>query len=81
LPAIENAIAKLDSGQISQVVKTDFGFHIIKVEVHERPGPASLTPDIAAAIRNKLSTEKAKSHFQEWVENDLVKEHHIEAFY
>jgi peptidyl-prolyl cis-trans isomerase SurA len=81
MPAIDDGIENLNAGQISPVIKTEYGFHIIKVEQHERPGTPTLTPEIEAKIRDKISTQESKAQFQGWVENDLVKEHHIEAFY
>jgi len=81
MPSIDAGIANLNSGQISPVIQTEYGFHIIKVEQHERPGTPTLTPQIAAKIKDTISTQESKQQFQGWVENDLVKEHHVEAFY
>jgi peptidyl-prolyl cis-trans isomerase SurA len=81
MPQIVQAIENLNAGQISPVIKTQYGFHIIKVEQHEKPGTPRLTPEIASKIRDQIATDEAKQRFQGWVENDLVKEHHVEAFY
>ena len=78
--SIEAAIAKLKAGDISDVVRTQYGFHIIKVEAHQKPGSQSLA-DVKPQIREKLLTEAAKGEFQKWVDRDLVKQHYVETMY
>ena len=74
LAAIRNAKA----GDISPVVKTKYGFHIVKVEEHQLPGVKPLD-QVHAQIREKLTTEQAKGAFQTWLDNDLVKRHYVET--
>jgi peptidyl-prolyl cis-trans isomerase SurA len=81
MPQIEKAVENLKPGEISPVVRSDFGFHILKVEAHEKPGMQPLNQETKDKIRDKLATQTAKDRFQSWVENDLVKEHHVETFY
>lgn len=78
--SIEAAVAKLKAGDISDVVRTQYGFHIIKVETHQKPGSQSLA-DVKPQIREKLLTEAAKGEFQKWVDRDLVKQHYVETMY
>jgi peptidyl-prolyl cis-trans isomerase SurA len=78
--SIAAAIAKLKAGDISDVVHTQYGFHIIKVEAHQKPGSQSLA-DVKPQIREKLLTEAAKGEFQKWVDRDLVKQHYVETMY
>ncbi len=77
LEPIEAAITNLNAGQISPVVQTKYGFHILKVEEHERPGVRPLA-EVSPEIRDKLMTEKAKERFQHWIDNDLAKQHYVE---
>ena len=78
--SIAAAIAKLKAGDISEVVRTQYGFHIIKVEAHQKPGSQSFA-DVKPQIREKLLTEAAKGEFQKWVDRDLVKQHYVETMY
>jgi len=55
----EDAVFSLEVDQISEVVKTSFGYHIIKLE---KISPAVATPfsDVKDSILAKLQTEEAK---------------------
>ena len=56
IPEFEQAAFKLEVGETSEPVKTDFGFHIIRILGHEeRP----LTEDACQTIRSE--------NFQEWL--------------
>ena len=61
------AIKTVKPGDVSQVVQTSHGFHILKVEAHEVPGVRPLS-DVKDEIREKLIDEKAKAETQQWVE-------------
>ncbi len=74
------AIKTVKPGDVSQVVQTSHGFHILKVEAHEVPGVRPLS-DVKDVIREKLIDEKAKAETQEWVETQLVKQHDVETLY
>ena len=78
--SIEAAVAKLKAGDISNVVRTQYGFHILKVDAHQKPGSQSLA-EAKPQIREKLLTEAAKGEFQKWVDRDLVKQHYVETMY
>jgi parvulin-like peptidyl-prolyl isomerase len=60
-------------------VRTDHGFHIVKVEVHDQVGVKPLA-QVSDQIREKLVSQKAQQQFGTWVESDLVKQHYIETF-
>jgi parvulin-like peptidyl-prolyl isomerase len=77
--SIEAAVAKLKAGDISEVVHTQFGFHILKLEAHQKPGSQSLA-DVKPQIREKLLTEAAKGEFEKWVDRDLVKQHYVVTY-
>jgi peptidyl-prolyl cis-trans isomerase SurA len=78
LDPIAKGIANVKPGGISPVIRTKYGFHIIKVEEHEQPGEKPLA-EVKGQIRDKLMTEQAKAEFQTWVDKDLVKNHYVET--
>ncbi|MDD5773123.1 MAG: peptidylprolyl isomerase [bacterium] len=72
----ENVAFNLKIGELSDIVKTDYGYHIIKVVSKE-----TLSPDQVAAvklnIKNKLTQDKMEKVYSAWVEK-LKKEAVIE---
>ena len=59
VPSFEQAVFSLEEGEISEVIKTNFGYHIIKLSAIQ---PAATT-DLALVmpgIKEQLLTEKAK---------------------
>jgi peptidyl-prolyl cis-trans isomerase SurA len=73
------AISKLKSGGISPVVKTNHGFHVIKVEQHEEAGVVPLK-DVRDRIREKLAEQQMKTHFKSWVDSELMKNHSVQTY-
>ncbi len=73
------AISNLKAGQISQVVKTSHGFHIIKVEEHDQPGLVPLS-NVRDRIRQILAEQQMKTQFKNWVDSDLLKNHSVQTY-
>ena len=58
-PQLRAAVSSLKVGQISGIIRTPTGFHIIKLLAIERPGQRQLSdPTVQSAIRHNLSNEK-----------------------
>jgi peptidyl-prolyl cis-trans isomerase SurA len=76
--AIAAGIKNVKVGGVSDVIRTKYGFHILKVEEHQVPGGMPLT-EVKAGIRQKLQADRSKDDFQKWVDQDLVKEHYVET--
>ncbi len=76
--AILAALRPLKPGDISPVVRTKFGFHVLRLEDHEVPGPRPLA-DVREEIRQKLQDERAQDTLQTWVDTELVKQHYVQT--
>jgi len=79
IDAIQNAIDHMKVGDISEPIRSDHGFHIVKLEAHDQVGVKPFS-DVSGQIREKLVSEKAQQQFGTWVDSDLVKQHYIETF-
>jgi len=73
------AISKLKTGQISDLVKTNHGFHILKVEEHQEAGVRPLA-DVSERIREKLLQDQMETQFKKWVNTDLIKDHSVQTY-
>ena len=59
----EQAAFKLDEGAISEVVKSQYGFHVITV-TERTEGPQRSFEDVAAQIKSKLATERLQQEVE-----------------
>jgi peptidyl-prolyl cis-trans isomerase D len=60
VPEFEQVAFSLESGQISDPVKTSFGYHIIKV-VDKKPGTTRPLAEVRQQISDQLTTERAQA--------------------
>lgn len=65
-PEFEAAAYKLEIGQISPVVKTQFGYHIIKL-TDKKPAEMQELKDASARIKNTLLTNKRQAAFNKLI--------------
>src|SRR5579875_2935824 len=77
LDEIREVVSKLNVGDISPVVQTSHGFHILKVEDHEKPGLQPLSK-VRDQIEAKLMQTRLEKEFRRWVREDLAKRHVVE---
>jgi peptidyl-prolyl cis-trans isomerase SurA len=73
-------VRNLKPGDISPVIRTKYGFHIVKLEDHDVPGPRPLA-DVKEQIRRELQDERANDQIKKWAETDLIKKHYVETLY
>jgi parvulin-like peptidyl-prolyl isomerase len=75
---ILGGIKTLKPGEVSEVIRTKYGFHIVKVEGHQVPGVTPLT-QVKSTIRERIQYERSKSNLDDWVDRELVKDHYVET--
>jgi hypothetical protein len=70
VPEFEEAAWKLQPGQVSEIVTTDFGLHIIKM-IERKPAP-DLTPEITARLKDTLSQRRFEKAVDEIAKKNPV---------
>jgi len=61
VPGFEEAAFALPAGQVSEPVKTQFGYHLIKVEGHKSKSFEDNKPAIEARLRPEMATKGIES--------------------
>jgi peptidyl-prolyl cis-trans isomerase SurA len=69
LPEFEEVIFTMRQGDISEVIRTPNGLHIVKVEAFSK-GSEQPFPEIKAEIERRLLQGKMEQRFQDWT-NEL----------
>lgn len=67
LPGFEEAVATLQAGEISDLVRTRVGWHIIRLEDQKAGGHKSFK-DVQKEIKEELARVKTEEKYQEWIE-------------
>ena len=77
VPEVEKAAFSLPAGQVSDVIETEMGFHIIAV-VDKRGAGLKPLPMVRNEIKAKIEDEKVAKKYDEWIE-DLRKKSFIDV--
>jgi peptidyl-prolyl cis-trans isomerase C len=67
VPAFEDAVFSMQPGQTSDIVETEFGYHIIKVTGKKEPSTMPFD-EIKPRIEQHLKSEKMSKEFPKYVE-------------
>ncbi|MGV7220024.1 MAG: peptidylprolyl isomerase [Nitrospinales bacterium] len=78
-PEFDAAVSKLKIGEVSEVVKTGFGFHIIKLN-ETRPPEQAPFENVKESIQKHLFMEEANSKVQDYIDG-LRKKADIKLLY
>jgi peptidyl-prolyl cis-trans isomerase SurA len=76
-PELEKAAFGLEVGQLSGLVRTKAGFHILKVEERKSAGPLPFD-EVKDAIRDRLASERVETHRAQYLA-ELRKEAVVEV--
>ena len=77
-PEMENAVAGLEEGKVSEPVRSPRGIHILLVQ-EKTTGELRPLEKVKDQIREKLYEEAAERQFEEW-RKELRKNAHVEIF-
>ncbi len=66
VPEFEEAVYQLKEGEISDIVETAYGYHLIKVD-EVQPGRTLPLKEAKARIQNILAGKKQKSVYEDWM--------------
>jgi len=79
IPALENAVFGLKSGEFTDVIETEGGFHILQVDEYMEAGGATLD-EVRKEIGPLLRAEAAALRFEKWMA-ELRKRSRVQVFY
>lgn len=68
VPAFEDAVYKLGVGQVSDVVETQFGFHIIRLDERFPSQKAAYDQRLEAMVSQQLTQERQKAFIDKLIE-------------
>jgi len=79
LPGFEEAVAQLRPGEISDVVRTRVGFHIIRLEARQA-GTMRPFEEVQEELKSEILRDKTERKYQEWLDS-LRQQAYIKILY
>ena len=76
-PEFAKAVSGLKAGDVSPVIVTPEGYHILKVEKHTDAGKQPLA-EVSESIKEKLYKEAMEQRYDRWLNQDLRARYHVE---
>lgn len=67
MPAVFDTAFKMTKGKVGPIVRSEYGFHILKL-IDKRPAGVKTLPETAALIQQKIFEQKLKSHYKDWID-------------
>lgn len=68
VPEFDETAFELETGELSEPVKTQFGWHIIEATSAIKPKSTQEFPEVEEQIREQLLEEKKNARINEWIE-------------
>lgn len=78
-PEFDKAVFALKPGEVSEVIATDTGFHIFKLDKMIGEGHQSLA-DVSDDIKEKLYRQSIETRYDRWLKEDLRSKYNVEIF-
>ncbi len=78
VPVLEEAAFSLDPGEVSDIVGTPFGLHLLKVDKREAASDVELS-EVRGQIEPALRRNKATDRYEKWL-NDLRKRSNVRIY-
>jgi len=76
-PGFQTALAALEEGGVSRPFEEDGAFHIVKLVKIVSPRREPLDDATRKKIEDQLYSETMEARFRRWVDEDLLKRHHV----
>jgi parvulin-like peptidyl-prolyl isomerase len=68
VPPFDKAAFSLDKNELSQPIKTQYGWHIIQAMSEAKKATTTPLPQVKEAIKQQLLSEKKTKEMREWIE-------------
>ncbi len=77
-PEIAKVLVKLKTGQISPVISTPYGYHLIRIIRRQPPGPIPFA-EVENRIKDEIFARRLRNNYRKWLQQQR-RAHTIEIF-